>query len=108
MANSYTLGTRGFSRVRREFSALAEGRRIFGAVFSSLQNIRFSSLFAAGDVSRGGTSATQRKKFPTDAQGGGGGGGGCSGFQVTGMIEGCFGFEIFDSGIFLGTQIWLE
>ena len=24
------------------------------------ENIRFSSLFAAGDVSRGGTSATQR------------------------------------------------
>ena len=29
-------------------------------------NIRFSSLFAAGDVSRGGTSATQRQKFHTD------------------------------------------
>ena len=28
MAN--TLGTRGFSRVRREFSVLAEGRHIFG------------------------------------------------------------------------------
>ena len=28
-ANS-TLGTRGFSRVRREFSLLAEGRHIFG------------------------------------------------------------------------------
>ena len=27
------------------------------------ENIRFSSLFAAGDVSRGGTSATQRQKF---------------------------------------------
>ena len=25
-----TLGTRGFSRVRREFSVLAEGRHIFG------------------------------------------------------------------------------
>ena len=25
-----TLGTRGFSRVRREFSVLAEGRQIFG------------------------------------------------------------------------------
>ena len=35
------------------------------------------------------------------------GGGGYSGFQVTGMIEGFFGFEIFDSGIFLGTKIWL-
>ena len=30
------------------------------------ENIRFSSLFAAGDVSRGGTSATQRQKFNTD------------------------------------------
>ena len=27
------------------------------------ENTRFSSLFAAGDVSRGGTSATQRQKF---------------------------------------------
>ena len=30
------------------------------------ENIRFSSLFAAGDISRGGTSATQRQKFYTD------------------------------------------
>ena len=30
------------------------------------ENIRFSSLFASGDISRGGTSATQRKKFHTD------------------------------------------
>ena len=30
------------------------------------ENIRFSSLFAAGDVSRGGTSATKRQKFHTD------------------------------------------
>ena len=29
-------------------------------------NIRFSSLFAAGNVSRGGTSATQRQKFHTN------------------------------------------
>ena len=27
---SDTLGTRGFSRVRREFSVLAEGRHVFG------------------------------------------------------------------------------
>ena len=33
-------------------------------------------------------------------------GGGYSGFQVTGMIEGFLGFEIFDSGIFLGSKIW--
>ena len=32
----------------------------------AFENIRFSSLFAAGDVSRGGTSATQRQKFHTD------------------------------------------
>ena len=25
---------------------------------------------------------------------------------MTGMVEGFFGFEIFDSGIFLGTKIW--
>ena len=30
------------------------------------ENICFSSLFAARDVSRGGTSATQRQKFHTD------------------------------------------
>ena len=30
------------------------------------ENIRFSSLFVAGDVSRGGTSATQGQKFHTD------------------------------------------
>ena len=30
------------------------------------ENIRFSSLFAAGDVSRGVTSATQLQKFHTD------------------------------------------
>ena len=30
------------------------------------ENIRFSSLFAGGDVSRRGTSATQEKKFHTD------------------------------------------
>ena len=30
------------------------------------ENIRFSSLFAYGDVSHGGTSATQQQKFHTD------------------------------------------
>ena len=34
--------------------------------FLACENIRFSWLFAAGDVSRGGTSATQRQKFHTD------------------------------------------
>ena len=33
------------------------------------ENIRFSSLYAAGDVSRGGTSATQRQKFHTEDKG---------------------------------------
>ena len=32
----------------------------------AFENIRFSSLFAGGDVSRGGTSATQRQKFHTE------------------------------------------
>ena len=39
-------------------------------------------------------------------QGWGGGGGGTRGFEVTGMIEGFFGFETFDSGIFLDRNIW--
>ena len=30
------------------------------------ENIRFSTLFATGDISSGGTSATQRQKFRTD------------------------------------------
>ena len=34
--------------------------------FVACENIRFSWLFAAGNVSRGGTSATQRQKFHTD------------------------------------------
>ena len=33
---------------------------------TACENIRFSSLFAARDVSHGGTSATQRQKFHTD------------------------------------------
>ena len=34
------------------------------------------------------------------------GGEGYSRFQVTGVIEGVFGFEIFNWGIFLGRKIW--
>ena len=34
--------------------------------YLACDNIRFSSLFAAGDVSRGGMSATQQQKFHTD------------------------------------------
>ena len=33
---------------------------------TACENIRFSSLFAAGEVSRGETSATQGQKFHTD------------------------------------------
>ena len=32
----------------------------------AFENIRFSTLFAARDVSRGGKSATQPQKFHTD------------------------------------------
>ena len=35
-------------------------------VLLACENVRFSSLLAAGDVSRGGTSAIQRQKFHTD------------------------------------------
>ena len=34
--------------------------------YVACENIHFSSLSAAGDVLRGGTSATQRQKFHTD------------------------------------------
>ena len=34
--------------------------------YLACENIHFSSLFAAGDISCGGTSATQRQKFHTD------------------------------------------
>ena len=34
--------------------------------YLAYENIRFSLLFAAGDVQRGGTSATQRQKFHTE------------------------------------------
>ena len=36
---SLTLGTRGFSRVRREFSVLAEGQHIFGVGRSREKNL---------------------------------------------------------------------
>ena len=38
----------------------------FGAKILARENSRFSSFFTAGDVSHGGTSATQRQKFHTD------------------------------------------
>ena len=40
--------------------------RLLASFRLACENIRFSSLFAPGDVSRGGTSATQRQKFHTD------------------------------------------
>ena len=45
-----------------------QGRRGLCGTLPSLacENSRFSSLFAARNVSRGGTSATQRQKFHTD------------------------------------------
>ena len=36
----------------------------------------------------------------SNSPGEGGGGGGYSGFQETGVIEGVFGFELFNWGIF--------
>ena len=43
-----------------------KNEKIPAGIFLASENIRFSSLFVAGDVSRGGTSATQRQKFHTD------------------------------------------
>ena len=40
--------------------------RLFLLLFSFFLYVCFSSLFAAGDVSREGTSANQRQKFHTD------------------------------------------
>ena len=39
---------------------------LFSTVFLACENIHFSSLFTAGDVSHGGTSATRRQKFHND------------------------------------------
>ena len=47
--------------------ALIDGMKMTSADWPlACENIRFSTLFAAGDFSRGGTSATQRQKFHTD------------------------------------------
>ena len=52
--------------------ALIEGKREAMILCKTSQwilaceNSRFPSLLAAGEVSRGGTSATQRQKFHTD------------------------------------------
>ena len=42
------------------------GVKKFQGIGLTCENICFSSLFAAGDVLREGTSATQRQKFHTD------------------------------------------
>ena len=39
---------------------------LFSQFRLACENIRFSSLFVDGDVSRGGTAATQRQKFHTE------------------------------------------
>ena len=39
---------------------------IVAGQYVACENIRFSSLFTAGDISQGRTSATQRQKFHTD------------------------------------------
>ena len=58
---------KGFSKFAN-VAKIAKVTRIFHANCEKIacENIRFSSLFAAGAVSRGGTSATQRQKFHTD------------------------------------------
>ena len=45
---------------------ISESKNGFCVFFLACENIRFSTLFAAGDVSRGETSATQRQEFHTD------------------------------------------
>ena len=49
-----------------KFWVFLGGNYIHSWWFVACENIHFSSLFAAGDVSRRGTSATQRQKFHTD------------------------------------------
>ena len=56
-----------------KFSAGTTQKVVFHLLFNRVlrkrlacENIRFSSLFVVGDVSRGGTSAIQRQKFHTD------------------------------------------
>ena len=42
--------------------------RTYAEYYVACENIRFSNLFAAGDLSHGGTFATQRQKFHTDLE----------------------------------------
>ena len=65
-----------FAFIRCRFMRLIEQWQIFEktryfmykltSVELTCESIRFSSLFAAGEVSLGGTSATQQQKFHTD------------------------------------------
>ena len=51
-------------------------------------------------------SSTEEKTIFVLQTGGWGGGGGTRDFKWRGWSKDFFGFEIFDSGIFLGTKIW--
>ena len=57
---SLTLGTRGFSRVRREFSVLAEGQHIFGVGRSHGRRDHEKNLTETGNRARkvSGTQGT--------------------------------------------------
>ena len=50
----------------RDMTSQVAANKPFLSENVACENIRFSSLFAAVDVSRGGSSATQRQKFHTD------------------------------------------
>ena len=58
------LSSRLISDIYTLFQMVLDCLRV--VVDVACENIRFSSLFAIGDVSRGGTSATPRQKFHTD------------------------------------------
>ena len=64
----YAFQKRNVERLQNTWPTKCLNWKTAPAVPQSLacENIRFSSLFAARDVSRGGTSATQRQKFHTD------------------------------------------
>ena len=62
----HSYNTRNAMNYSSQFSRI--NVRKFTIAYQGLacEDIRFSSLVVAEDVSRGGTSATQRQKFPTD------------------------------------------
>ena len=63
LSNDFSIEVTGFSRLVLCKTVATLCLLVY---FLACENIRFSSLFAAGDVSRRGTSATQRHKFHTD------------------------------------------